>query len=111
MSAGLTAADALAMLRKIDGSLDAFCDTAPLTVEAMGGRAWLREVSEVTCVGPVPRIDAALWERMSLEHVGRNSRYGNEHSGRGVPEGPRSRTDGIPPTPSVRGGGSRSFSR
>lgn len=108
---GLSPHEALALLLKIDGSLDALCDTAPLTVEAMGGRAWLREVSDITCVGPVPRIDAALWERMSLEHVGRHSRYGNEHSGRGVPAGPMSRTDGIPPSPSVRGGGSRSLSR
>ena len=108
---GLTPGDALAMLRKIDGSLDGERGGVAERVEAMGGRAWLREVSEVTCVGPVPRIEAALWERMSLEHVGRSSRYGNEHSGRGVLEGPMSRTDGLSPSPSIRGGGSRSFSR
>ena len=111
MSAGLSPADALAMLRKIDGGIDAYCATAPLAVEAMGGRAELRRICQMTCIGPVARLSAEQWERMSLEHVDRHSRYGTEHSGRGVPAGPKPQADGDPPTPSVWGGGFGRLSR
>ncbi len=37
----------------------------------MGGRDALARRSEMTCIGPVPRLDAETWERMSQEYEGR----------------------------------------
>jgi hypothetical protein len=65
---GLSPAQALLTLRKIEGSLDAYCATAPRTIASMGGRAALQHISQMTCIGPIPRLDAQQWERMSTEY-------------------------------------------
>lgn len=65
---GLSASEALAKLAMIDASLDAFCSTAPRTVEALGGRDRLLSVSQFTCVGPIPRLSADDWGLMSQEN-------------------------------------------
>lgn len=70
MSKKLTVAEALAKAVQIDAMLSAIVDTAPKAVEAMGGRDLLACRSEMTCIGPVPRLDADEWERMSLEYEG-----------------------------------------
>lgn len=66
---GLTALEALAELVKIDRSLDAVCSTAPKAVAAMGGREALQSYSQMTCIGPVPRLSAEEWEPLSEEHA------------------------------------------
>ena len=52
----------------IDRNLDAFDKTAPKAVEAMGGRDALAQTCQMTCVGPIPRIDADTWQAMSNEY-------------------------------------------
>lgn len=71
MSEKLTVAEALYSAQQIDAMLDAIHTTAPDTVQTMGGRDALARRSEMTCIGPVPRLDADEWERMSLEYEGR----------------------------------------
>lgn len=66
---GASAADVLRVLRMIDKSLDAFCATAPKAVAAMGGRDAIKRLSEMTCIGPVPRLDVTQWAAMSAEHM------------------------------------------
>lgn len=68
MSENLTVADALRKAEQIDAMLDAIEGTAPDAVAAMGGRDALARRSEMTCLGPVPRVDQGEWERMSLEY-------------------------------------------
>ena len=68
MSDRLSVAEALAKAAQIEGMLGAIQGTAPEAVEAMGGRDALARRSEMTCLGPVPRLDVAEWERMSLEY-------------------------------------------
>ena len=69
MSDKLSVAEALAKAEQIEVMLGAIEGTAPEAVAAMGGRDALR--SEMTCIGPVPRLDADEWERMSQEYEGR----------------------------------------
>ncbi len=71
MSEKLTVAEALAKAEQIDVMLGAIQATAPDAVAAMGGRDALARRSEMTCLGPVPRLDASEWERMSLEYEAR----------------------------------------
>ena len=71
MSENLTVAEALHKATQIGAMLDAIDGTAPDAVEAMGGRDALARNSEMTCIGPVPRLDAQTWERMSQEYEGR----------------------------------------
>ena len=71
MSDKLTVAEVVQRAAQIDGMLDAIQGTAPEAVEAMGGRDALARRSEMTCLGPVPRLDADEWERMSLEYEDR----------------------------------------
>lgn len=71
MSEKLTVAEALMRAEQIDVMLGAIEGTAPEAVEAMGGRDALARRSEMTCIGPVPRLDADEWERMSQEYEGR----------------------------------------
>ena len=71
MSDRLSVAEALAKAEQIDVMLGAIQATAPDAVAAMGGRDALARRSEMTCLGPVPRLDVAEWERMSLEYEGR----------------------------------------
>jgi len=70
MSEKLTVAEALHKATQIDAMLSAIQGTAPDAVEAMGGRDALARNSEMTCIGPVPRLDVETWERMSLEYEG-----------------------------------------
>ncbi|MCO2374389.1 hypothetical protein FA354_05210 [Pseudomonas aeruginosa] len=71
MSENLSVAEALHKADQIDAMLDAISGTAPDAVQAMGGRDALARRSEMTCIGPVPRLDAETWERMSQEYEGR----------------------------------------
>lgn len=64
----MTVAEALAKAELIEATLDAFEQTAPETVAAMGGRDALAKCSDMTCLGPMPRLDADTWQRMSLEY-------------------------------------------
>ena len=68
MSEKLTVAEALERAEQIDRNLDAFDKTAPQTVAAMGGRDALARSCEMTCIGPIPRIDADTWQAMSNEY-------------------------------------------
>lgn len=70
MSNNLSVADALRQVVQIEGMLDAIQETAPDTVAQMGGRDALIRKSEMTCIGPVPRLDTSEWERMSQEYEG-----------------------------------------
>ncbi len=67
----LTVEEALLRAEQIDRNLDAFDETAPQTVAAMGGRDALARSCEMTCIGPIPRIDADTWQAMSDEYEGR----------------------------------------
>ncbi|WDM67921.1 hypothetical protein [Xanthomonas cucurbitae] len=71
MSENLSVAEALRKAEQIDAMLGAIQGTAPDAVEAMGGRDALARRSEMTCLGPVPRLDVGTWERMSQEYEGR----------------------------------------
>ncbi|WP_407733181.1 hypothetical protein [Pseudomonas citronellolis] len=71
MSERLSVAEALHRAQQIDVMLGAIEGTAPEAVQAMGGRDALARRSEMTCLGPVPRLDADEWERMSLEYEAR----------------------------------------
>ena len=64
----LTVAEALQRAEMIDRNLDAFDETAPKAVAAMGGRDALSRRCEMTCIGPIPRIDAETWQAMSNEY-------------------------------------------
>lgn len=64
----LTVAEALLRAEMIDRNMDAFEQTAPETVAAMCGRDALSRRCEMTCIGPVPRIDADAWQAMSDEY-------------------------------------------
>ena len=64
----LTVEEALLRAEQIDRNLDAFDETAPKAVAAMGGRDALSGRCEMTCVGPIPRIDADTWQAMSDEY-------------------------------------------
>lgn len=71
MSKNLSVAEVVQRAAQIDAMLDAIHDTAPDAIQAMGGRDALARRSEMTCIGPVPRLDAETWERMSQEYEGR----------------------------------------
>ncbi|MBJ2165673.1 hypothetical protein IHV84_17220 [Acidovorax sp. IB03] len=64
----MTVAEALHRAEQIDRNLDAFEQTAPETVAALGGRDALSKRCEMTVIGPIPRIGAETWERMSREY-------------------------------------------
>ena len=64
----LSVLDALRALEMIEGSLDAFVDSAPVAVEAMGGRDAIQKLSQMTCIGPVPRFSVDQWTHMAEEH-------------------------------------------
>ena len=71
MSENLSVAEVMQRAAQIDAMLDAVNGTAPDAGQAMGGRDALARRSEMTCIGPVPRLDADEWERMSQEYEGR----------------------------------------
>lgn len=87
MSENLSVAEALRKAEQIDVMLGAIQGTAPDAIEAMGGRDALARKSEMTCIGPVPRLDADEWERMSLEYEGRRE-HGSVNRG-DKPQSPR----------------------
>lgn len=64
----LTVEEALARAELIDRNIDAFDRTAPETVAALGGRDALARTCDMTCVGPIPRLDAETWQAMSDEY-------------------------------------------
>ena len=57
------------MLGRIDRALDAFERSAPRAVAAMGGREAIQARSQMTCIGPVPRLTAEEWEPLATEHA------------------------------------------
>jgi len=63
----LSVAEALEHAELIEGALDRFDETAPHAVKALGGRDALAACSEMTCIGPVPRLDQETWAAMSRE--------------------------------------------
>ena len=65
----LTAAEALHKLKLIEGALDAFCATAPKAVAEFGGREAIQRASQMTCIGPVPRLSIEQWSRFAAEHA------------------------------------------
>lgn len=71
MSENLSVAEVVQRAAQIDAMLDAINDTSPDAVQAMGGRDALARRSEMTCIGPVPRLDVDEWEQMSQEYEGR----------------------------------------
>lgn len=71
MSENLSVAEVMQRAAQIDAMLDTINGTAPDAVQALGGRDALARRSEMTCLGPVPRLDADEWERMSQEYEGR----------------------------------------
>lgn len=66
----LTVEEVLARAELIDRTIDAFDRTAPRTVADLGGRDGLARVSEMTCIGPIPRLPQDVWETMSAEYEG-----------------------------------------
>lgn len=64
----LSVAEALQRAGQIELNMAAFEQTAPRTVAALGGRDALSRVSEMTCIGPVPRLDIGTWLRMAAEY-------------------------------------------
>lgn len=63
----LTVAEALEHAELIESALDKFEETAPRAVKALGGRDALAACSEMTCIGPVPRLDQETWAGISKE--------------------------------------------
>lgn len=78
MASTLSAKQTLQALGVIDKALNAFCETAPVAVNAIGGREAIQPLCRMTslCMGPVPRLTAEQWAPMALEHAFRGSRYG-----------------------------------
>ena len=63
----LTAEEALHQLAVIDQVPAVWQKTCPQFVEALGGPDELLKRSEMTCVGPMPRLTAEEWEKASRE--------------------------------------------
>lgn len=76
----LTVAEALAQAQLIDDALKAWEQTAPEFVASVGGTDKLARMSEMTCIGPVPRLDEATWQRASDEHLERWERSAHERA-------------------------------
>jgi len=71
----LSVAEALQRAETIDCTLDAWELTAPDTIRELGGRDALARQSDMSCVGPVPRLDADTWERASREYEERRQQH------------------------------------
>jgi hypothetical protein len=63
----LTVAEALAQAQMIEASMAAWEETAPGVVASLGGRDALARHCEMTCIGPVPRLDVGTWQSASIE--------------------------------------------
>lgn len=68
MNDRLTVAEVLERAELIERTLAAFEETSPNAVAMMGGRDTLSRCCEMSCIGPIPRLDEATWERMSIEY-------------------------------------------
>lgn len=98
----MSVAEALAKAELIEATLDAFEQTAPEAVAAMGGRDALARCSDMTCLGPMPRLDAEAWEAMSLEYEERRE-HPSVSRGRAAPRAPRHDIGAQPaPKPLIR---------
>ena len=67
----LSVAEALAQAERIETTLSAFEQTAPEAVRILGGRDALAACAEMTCIGPMPRLDQDAWEKLSREYQDR----------------------------------------
>lgn len=63
----LSVAEAVMHAQLIESALDRFEETAPHAVKALGGRDALAACSEMTCIGPMPRLDQETWAGISKE--------------------------------------------
>lgn len=72
----LTVSEVLLNAELIDLSLNALQKTAPKSVHALGGPIAMANLSEMTCIGPVPRLDEAAWERLSREYQDKRDGWG-----------------------------------
>ncbi|WP_287916634.1 hypothetical protein [Comamonas sp.] len=77
----LSVADALAQAELIESTLSAFEKTAPHAVEALGGRDALARMSDMTCIGPIPRLDQETWAGISKEFQERRDWEAREAGG------------------------------
>lgn len=68
-SGGLSPAAALAALEVIDQAVDALVATAPRAVERLGGREAMLRRCQMTCIGPVPRLETSEWSALAEEHT------------------------------------------
>lgn len=71
MSNNLTVEEVLRHAEMLELNLDALERSAPKAVAALGGRDALAKMCEPTCIGPIPRLDAETWARMSIEYEDR----------------------------------------
>ncbi len=69
-SDSLTVEEVLYHAEMLDRNLETFDLTAPRTVADLGGRDGLARASEMTCIGPIPRLPQDVWEAMSAEYEG-----------------------------------------
>jgi hypothetical protein len=77
----MTIAQALQRARQIELNMKAFEETAPKTVAALGGTDALARASEMTCIGPFPRLDAVIWARMAAEYEDNRQHGGTGNHG------------------------------
>ena len=82
MNENLTVEEVLHHAQMLDLNLDALEQSAPNTMAALGGRDGISKLCESTCIGPVPRLNAEAWERMSREY---EERRDNGSINRGYP--------------------------
>ncbi len=80
MSSNLTVEEVLRHAEMLDLNLDALERSAPQTVAALGGRDGLAKLCEATCIGPIPRLDAETWARLSIEYEDRRE-HGSTNRG------------------------------
>lgn len=66
----LTVNEILQQAEMLDRNLDAFEQTAPKTVAALGGRDGLSKQCQLTCIGALPRLTQDAWAAMSAEYEG-----------------------------------------
>lgn len=102
----LSPIDAITATLVIEGTVCAFLDTAPTVAEELyAAEPFERRMSLGSHgLSPYVRFTTEEWQRMSLEHIGRHSRYGTAESV------PKPRTDearlagaSAPPSPRGRG--------
>lgn len=77
----LSVADALAQAELIESTLSAFEKTAPHAVKALGGRDALARMSDMTCIGPMPRLDQETWAGIFKEFQERRDWEAREAGG------------------------------